>query len=516
MRKIFFVAITLILIAVIGNAQKLSIENVYKMTLRNSDAIRQGSEVKGYYFFYISDKIDKHTNEYTLRILDDNLKLLKDIKFQDSKDVSILESSFNGTDLIFLLYNKEQKTFEYQVYGADGNKKFSYFRELTNKEKNYLSQTYLTMSGDEEKAYKGLYPIEGIGFISNMPSREDKDYTFQLDFFSSGKRKQWTYIPTIGGKKFPGDYLGTFNGVVFVEVLKYTGMFDQKPDSYILGLSVENGKEVFTKPTDGKYRFYPANISSLNEGQAYIYGEYFDQNANIMKDKSLGFAVWSLDEKGKLLSEKYCSWESDLGKFLNVSSQGKIEDFGFMYLHNIFQTSDGSIFAVGEGFKKAASALGIISQIALGGRSGVSTVKIKITDMILIKFDKDLNVKDAKIYDKGANSVELGSGMEFVSTPLLGKLVKYTYGEFDYVYTQLDQNKTAFSVCYSNYVREKNYKGGTFNSISFNEGKITTDRINTKSDASRSFVLPGKLGQVLIVDYYKKDKRLDLHFEKLN
>jgi hypothetical protein len=29
-------------------------------------------------------------------------------------------------------------------------------------------------------------------------------------------------------------------------------------------------------------------------------------------------------------------------------------------------------------------------------------------------------------------------------------------------------------------------------------------------------VLPGKQGQVLVLEYYKKDKRLDAHFEKLN
>jgi hypothetical protein len=65
-------------------------------------------------------------------------------------------------------------------------------------------------------------------------------------------------------------------------------------------------------------------------------------------------------------------------------------------------------------------------------------------------------------------------------------------------------------------VRGKDYKGGTFNSISYNEGKITTDKINTKSDASRSTVMPGKQGQVMIMEYYKKDKRLDMRFEKLN
>ena len=142
-----------------------------------------------------------------MQITDNNLNKLKDIKFQDSKDVTVLESSFNGTDLIFLFYNDDARTFEYQVYGADGKKKYAYNRQLTKKEEKYLEATYLAME-DDESTYKGLYPIEGKGFISNMPSREDKDYTFQVDFFSTEKRKQWTYTPTIGGKKFVGDYLG--------------------------------------------------------------------------------------------------------------------------------------------------------------------------------------------------------------------------------------------------------------------------------------------------------------------
>ncbi len=64
---------------------KLSIDNVYSVTLRNSGSIIENEEIKGYYFFYQSDKIDKRTNEYTLQVLDANLNKLKDIKFQDSK-----------------------------------------------------------------------------------------------------------------------------------------------------------------------------------------------------------------------------------------------------------------------------------------------------------------------------------------------------------------------------------------------------------------------------------------------
>lgn len=40
-------------------AQTATIDNIRKTALRTSDAIREGSEVKGYYFFYVSDKIDK-------------------------------------------------------------------------------------------------------------------------------------------------------------------------------------------------------------------------------------------------------------------------------------------------------------------------------------------------------------------------------------------------------------------------------------------------------------------------
>jgi len=515
MKKHVFTAAIILLSSLCATAQNLSIENVQKVALRNSDAIKEGSEVKGYYFFYVSDKIDKRTNEYTLQITDNNLKKLKDIKFQDSKDVTILESSFNGSDLIFLFYNEDARTFEYQIYGADGKKKSVYNRELTKKEKRYLEQSYLAVN-DDEQTYKGLYPVEGKGFISNMPSREDKDYTFQVDYFSSEKRKQWTYTPTIGGKKFVGDYLGSYNGVVYFEVLKFTSMLDGNPDSYILGLDLETGKQLFEKPTDNtKYKFYPASMSVLNNGKAFIFGEFFNPNANIAKDKSLGFAFIGMDEKGAVLSEKYCSWDLELGKYLDVNSKGKIGDFGYMYVHSIIQTADGNVFAVGEGYKKVASALGIASKL-LTRNSGVSAIKIKVTDMIMITFDKNFNVKAAKIYEKNSNSVELPSGMEFVSAPLLGKLVKYTYGEFDYAYSQVNQENTSFTVCYSDYVRTKDYKGGTFNSITYNEGKVTTDKINTKSDASRTAVLPGKQGQVLILDYYRKAKRLDVHFEKLN
>jgi hypothetical protein len=516
MKQLIALFIIVSLLADNVQAQKLTIDKVQKVSvMRNSDAIKEGSEVKGYYFFYISDQIDSKTNEYTLQIMDQSLNKLKELKFQDSKNVSVIESSFNGTDLVFLFYNSDASILDYQVYGADGTKKYSYTKSITKKDKAYLAQTYFIAK--EDNNFKGLNPVEGKGFISTMPTRDNNDYTFQIIYVGTDTKKQWVYTPAMEGKMFAGNYLGTSNNVVYVELLIYSKLFDRNPDSYILGLSLENGKLLFQKSTsEWKFNFLPMSMSVLNNGKAYLYGEYFDKGANVLKDKSKGFAFIGIDETGKTLSEKYSSWSVDLGKHLGASANGKIDDLGYMFLHNMVQTEDGSIYAIGEGYKKAASALGITSKILSGGGSEVSTVKLIVTDLLLIKFDKDFNVKEASIYQKNDNDIYLESGAAFVSTQILGKLVKYAYGGFDYAYTQVNKDHSSFSVCYSDYERGKDYKGATFNSITFNEGKLTQDKIQTKSDATKSIVLPARQGQVLIMDYYKKDKKLDLHFEKLN
>ena len=495
MRKLLVLATILLIGKLNINAQKFSIGNVYKVTLRSFDAIKEGSEVKGYYFFYISDKIDKKTNEYTLQITDNNLNKLKEIKFQDSKNVTILESSFNGTDLVFMFYDDNSRTLEYQVYGTDGKKKYTYNRELTKKDVAYIS--FYLQSQAENEDYSQLQPIEGKGFISNMPSREENDFTFQMDFFSTEKKKQWSYIPT-GARSAAGAFLGCYNNVVYIALMEAGGTLTKiSINTSIVGLSVETGKLLFEKPTFGlKNKIMPTNMSEIN-GRKYIYGQYLANNGDLLKDNTLGFGFLEIDDKGTILSEKYCSWANDLSKYLDVNSKGKIDDFGYMFVHNMIATESGEIFAIGEGYMKSGSLI---------------SPKTKITDIMFLKFDKDLNVKSATIYEKNVNTANIAGS----NAPLmLGGALKYA-GYFDYTYAQTNKDRTSFSVCYSDYVKGKDYKGITFNSITYNEGKITTDKINTKSDASKSYILPAKQGQVLILDYYKKDKRLDAHFEKLN
>ena len=102
---------------------KLSVDKVYSAYLRNSGAISEKGQIKGYFFLYESDKIDKHTSEYTLQLLDENLNKVKNIKFQDTKELSLLESAYNGGTIAFLFKNEEAQTLDLKVYDMDGKLK---------------------------------------------------------------------------------------------------------------------------------------------------------------------------------------------------------------------------------------------------------------------------------------------------------------------------------------------------------------------------------------------------------
>ena len=86
---------------------------------------------------------------------------------------------------------------------------------------------------------------------------------------------------------------------------------------------------------------------------------------------------------------------------------------------------------------------------------------------------------------------------------------------FDYEFTTGDSDDSNFSICYGDLESSSDYKGQTFNSIYFNGSKFTSDKIELKSKASKLRVFPAKAGSVMIMEYFKKDKRIDFSLEKL-
>lgn len=501
------------------NAQaKLSIDKVYSAYLRNSGSILEKGQIKGYFFFYQSDKIDRHTNEYTLQILDENLNKVSSIKFEDSKKISLLESAYNGGSLSFLFKNEDTKTLDMKIYDLDGKLKYTYSREYDKRTEELMKQ-YETLHTDEGMN-KNLFDQGDQGYVSVLPMRDGKQRTYEVDYYSSQTRKQWTYVPSDDAEKYAmAEYLGSTDSLIILEVMKKNHLLSNKITAHLVGVNFITKKKVFDLDnTTDAYTFVPSSVVPLaGTGKMMVMGSYFDKDENIGKDFSRGLAIYEIGTDGKVLSKVYNTWAGDFGRYLPTNSKGKIEHVGYLYIHKLIRTPDNKLFVVGEGYKRVANAGGI-ALTALGALGGVRTnagvTKIMVTDLAIMEFNSQYKVTNATIYDKHDHTEVSSALSDYNSQHVLAMYLKMI-GAFDYDFTTMNADKSNFTVCYSDYERTSEYKGRTFNAIRYNGTKFNSDKIELKSKASTMRVFPAKAGSIMILEYFKKDKRLDFRLEKL-
>ncbi len=500
---------------------KISFENVRQTYIRNSGQIMDGEELKGYFTFYVTDKKDRNTNAYSIQILDNNLNKVKEIEFEDDKNIIVLESSYNVNSIMFLFYNAKEKTLEYRTYNFEGKVKSTYTKDLTSRTKMLIESTYGTKS--EAGQNEAIFSVGNFGFTTVIPVKEGKYYSYEVNFFFTDRKKQWTFEAAEEQEdKFSSAlYLGATDSLVVYEVIKQKRLMSREAHSWLLGLNIFTGKKQFEVPTEAEdYKFFPMNIVPLaGQSEFMLLGTYYEPDGRVAKDASLGLASWKFNTAGKIVSKKYNSWDGPIGKYLPTNAKGRVSDVGYIYFHKVLQTEDGKFFAVGEGYKKVVSGMGVAAGVLSavgGGSSGMSMMKLKVTDMILLQFDEQFDIKNATIYEKNSNSVEMPAGASYL-TPHTMALIAKSYKAFDYDFTQTDKFHTRFSVGYSDYVKDDDFKGRTFNTISYADGKVTTDKINlTNNKATWMRVFPAKAGFIMIMEYFKKAKTIDVRLEKLN
>jgi hypothetical protein len=479
----------------------------------------ENNQIKGYFFLYQTDKIDRKTNEYVLQILDQNLNPVKDIRFQDSKKVYMLEAAYNGGSLAFLFQNADTKTLDMKIYDLEGQLKYTYSRAYDKRTAD-LMNTYSTLHSDEG-TNQNVFNMENHGYVSVLPLREGQQRTYELDFYSSETKKQWSYVPTDNVERFAhAEYLGSTDSlIIMLETKKRTGTA-RKLSASLVGIDIYARKKAFEIEDNeaDAYKFFPSSVKALREkGTFLVMGTYFDQNANVGKDPSLGMGIYEISKKGKVISKTYNSWAGDFAQYLPTNRKGKVDKVGFLYIHKMLQTADGKLFAIGEGYKRTVSGAGVALTAlgALGGyyRAG-STTQMVVTDMVMMEFDDHFKVSSATIFDKTNNVVDMLGGNDFISQHAMALNLRAT-GAFDYEFTTVEPDNSNFTVCYSDWERSKEYKGMTFNAIRYNGNKYITDKLELKSAAKRMKVFPAKPGSVMVLEYFKKEKKIDLRLEKI-
>ena len=491
---------------------KLSIDKVYSVYLRNGGTISEKGQIKGYFFLYESDKIDKHTSEYTLQLLDENLNKVKSIKFQDSKQLNLLESAYNGSSVAFLFKNDDDKTLDMKIYDFDGRLKYTYSNGF-DKRTDDLMKRYMTLHSDEG-TNKNVFDVGDQGYVSILPLRDGNARTYEVDYYSSVSKKQWTYTSEDAEKYVNAEYLGATDSLLILEVNKRNHALSADFSSHLVGINFITHKKQFDiENANDAYRFVPCNVAPMDgTNNLLVIGSYYEKNANVAKDYSKGLAMYEVTTGGKVVNRTYNTWIEDFGKYLPTNSRGKIDQVGYLYIHKIIRTPDHKLFVVGEGYKRQVSAGGIALSVLAGGDAGVT--KIVVTDMVMMEFDDKFKVKNATIFDKTNNTALGGPASDQNSQHLIAQYLKAT-GAFDYEFTTGDETNSNFAVCYSDYEHSAEYHGQTFNAIRYNGSKLTTDKIHLQSKASKMRILPAKGGSVMILEYFKKDKRLDCRLEKL-
>ncbi|PWB21968.1 DUF6770 family protein [Flavobacterium sp. HTF] len=487
-------------------AQTKKIEQVNTFKIKNSGSIlNKENNVDGYYFFYEMDKLKKGDREFAIKILDKNLNEVAQKTYIDNKNTFLMKSTFNNQQIMFAMANYKEKKISLLMFDKKAEQMPTIDIPLESKEVRYIQ--YLQQTGD----FNIIFPVENKGFILNK-LEDNKKIGYSLKYYPTDGGKAWEYnspeeskeIVTINPIEANEKY------VVAIEMAR-PGALSRKITIRTKVLDINTGELLFQKEYSKESK--PKLITNAfldKDNNLILMGEYFKEGDNIIDDKSLGLSTEVIDATGKTLHENFISWKEDVAKIAKVDGN-YIQDKGYIYFHNIVRTQNNEYYAIGEFYKRTASASGI-AMAALGG--GNSVTQLTITNSVVFKFNSDFKLLGIQEFEKGKSRAP--SLTDFGSPQLNAHALK-SYGAFDYEYTQVDKANDRFYACFIDYERIKGEKNkNAFKTIIYDEGKLSEDKIYLESESKDFRVLPAKIGNVLLLEYDKKLKSINLHLEKLN
>jgi len=503
MKKIY-VLLLLVLVATSSFGQSKKLDKITEFELRNSGSIiDKENNVNGYYFFYLIDKLKKGEAEYGIQILDNNLNEVALKKYISSKHSYLIDSKFNNESLMFAVLNSKERKINLLSFDKKAEQKGTKSFELSKKEMQYLS--IMTKSS----AYSMLYPVPNRGFIFNI-LKDNKKLGYATTFVPTDGSQEWTYGSPKDSKEFITASPIAVNEkfVVLVEAKK-PGMLSSKLTISAKILDAVTGKLIATKEYDAKNPKLFTNAFLDGEDNLVLVGEYFKADDNVFKDKSMGLFVEVLDQTGTTIKEKSSSWKDDIDPLL--ADLNDDENY-YIYFHDVIPMANGHYYAIGEKFKKTLSAGGMASAVLSGGRS--SATQLTITDAFIFELDSDFLIKNITKFEKGKSRAP--SVTDFGS-PQLNAHAIAGLGGFDHEYTQIDKENDRFYACFIDYERIKGEKNKTaFKTIIYDDGEFSQDKIYLDEKGKITKVFPAKIGNVVIFEYDRKKKELNIRMEKLN
>ena len=471
--------------------------------------------------FYETDKIDRKTRAYALQILDNNLEEVARKRIKGKPNMELVEAAFNGSNIMLKFFDSKEKQYKFKSYDMQGERAKGATRKLSKKE--YRAPFYVQgKKGDNHR--NAFFAIPNKGFVQYASVKNDK-WGYIIDFIGGVNR--WKYKSSKRSEVLEfAQYVTADSSMLINSVTKFKNGFGKGWETSILAIDVNTGKKIFDKEIgDGVAVSILNGFLDPEKKEVLVFGIYCDEKEKITKAKSKGLYVAAFDFEGNLKKEKNISWEDDASEIVQMNKNGKMDGGKFIAFHDIVRTSDGKIVAVGEQFKKSLNGKAIVGRVIVSAvassigatdtSSGLNMSKLVIDDMVTFRLSESLELEDVQVIEKGKSDVSVpGAGWE---SPQLMAYLANSVGAFDYSFTQKNEDNSVVSFGYIDSERKKGLKREYhFGTINYADGQQSTDRIKLNGNADRIRVVPAQEGNVLVIEYYGKEKKLDMRFEQIN
>lgn len=498
----------LILLSAASFCQISKIDGVSTFLLKNSGAILdKNKDVDGYYFYYVVDKLKKGDNEFAIQIMDKNLNEVAKKTYVDNKNTSLKKSAFNNQALMFAMVNYSDKKVELLVYDRQANQKDKITIPFEQKEINYMGFIDQRNGGN----FDFLYPVENKGFIFNKVE-DNKKIGYSLKYYPTDGGTAWEFNSDKESKEIVFINPIEVNDKILVAIESaLPGALSRKLTLRTKIIDIATGKLIFEIENSRAVKPRMINNAFIEGENIILVGEYYNDGDNVTTDKSLGLFTQVLDKGGNTIKESFISWKDDVTKIAKTS-KSLIDDKGYVFFHKILKTKSGDYYGIGEYYKKTASGSGIGMAVLTKGQA--SATQITISDAVVFKFNSEFKLMSIKDFSKTKSRAP--SLSDFAS-PQLNALALKSYGTFDYEYTQIDNANDRFYACFVDYEKiEGSSNKKAFKTIIYDEGNLSEDKIYLKDGNKEFKVMPAKVGNVMLLEYDKKEKTINVHLEKLN
>ena len=318
-----------------------------------------------------------------------------------------------------------------------------------------------------------VYPVEGRGFIMSESQKKGLiGYYKNLILFDQSGKKIWqnTALPVDSDSHFYEYSVMAADRDIVAALVSYYKNRNNLSDQLLL-LDAATGKQIALKPlSQGKYNLQ-FNEVKMDDNFLYLVGTYYSKTDDAKRleyklESKLGLYRYKINKKtGDLVSEVYLPF-TDLGKYVDISPDGKIKKEGILFLRSIEIRPDGRNVIIAETYKPETFVSG-------GG----------FTELYTMLLSPDFKIEEMKSFN-----------------------MDFTVGS-KFAYTQILPGNTGLSSIF----RNQEGKEFTINEIVYTDANsnFETKKLVIKKEDKDKYLVPAKPGYIGVRDdYYFKAKKL--------